>query len=118
MLVTDRIVNKLFAQRVAGSATITVTSHFEGSATASQIQTTISAGGVGPAGPTGATGATGPQGPTGATGSTGPAGVYQAGSGIAINTGTTPSTISTAVPYLPIAGGTLTGAFTSVIAPS
>jgi phage gp45-like len=68
----------------------------------------------GPAGPTGGTGPQGPAGPTGATGGTGPqgpagAGSYQAGSGIAINTGTTPPTISTAVPYLPIAGGNLTG---------
>src|SRR3954449_4921849 len=49
---------------------------------------------VGPAGPAG------PTGPTGPTGATGPAGTYQAGSGIAINTGTTPPTISTAVAYL------------------
>src|SRR4051812_19355493 len=34
---------------------------------------------------------------------------FQAGSGIAIDTGTTPPTISTAVPYLPLTGGTLTG---------
>jgi hypothetical protein len=51
----------------------------------------------------------GPQGPTGSTGPAGPAASYQAGSGIAINTGTTPPTISTAAPYLPLAGGALTG---------
>ena len=71
-------------------------------------------GPVGPAGPTGATGATGPQGvkgDTGATGATGAVGAssYQAGYGIAIDTGTIPQTLSTAVPYLPLTGGTLTG---------
>src|SRR3954452_15645925 len=34
---------------------------------------------------------------------------FQAGSGIAIDNGTTPPTISTAVPYLPLTGGTVTG---------
>jgi phage baseplate assembly protein V len=63
-------------------------------------------GSQGPAGPTGPTGATGPQGPVG------PAGTYQAGQGITINTGTTPPTISTATPYLPLAGGALTGNLT------
>lgn len=71
----------------------------------------------GPIGPIGLTGATGPQGPTGATGAAG-AGSYQAGSGIAINTGTTPPTISTAVPYLPLTGGTLTGLLTLSGAPT
>jgi hypothetical protein len=71
-------------------------------------------GPVGPAGPTGATGATGPQGvkgDTGATGATGAVGAssYQAGYGIAIDTGTVPQTLSTAVPYLPLTGGTVTG---------
>jgi hypothetical protein len=51
MAITDRIVNKLYAQRVSGPASITVTVHFEGPATGSHVQTTISAGGVGPAGP-------------------------------------------------------------------
>jgi Collagen triple helix repeat (20 copies)/Chaperone of endosialidase len=77
MSVTDRIVNKLSAQRVSGPATITVTAHFHG-ATPSQIQTTISTGSVGPpgpAGPAGPTGATGPQGATGATGPEGPQGI-------------------------------------------
>lgn len=73
------------------------------------------AGATGAQGPQGNPGVAGPQGPTGATGAqgpTGPAGTYQAGSGIAINTGTTPPTISTATPYLALTGGTLTGALT------
>lgn len=61
--------------------------------------------GGGSAGPPGPQGPQGPQGPPGPTGS----GSYQAGYGIAINTGTTPPTISTAVPYLPLTGGTITG---------
>lgn len=43
MATTDRIVNKIYAQRVAGPGTITVTFYAEGSSHASQIQTTISA---------------------------------------------------------------------------
>jgi hypothetical protein len=50
MSIADRIVNKLYAQRVSGPATIIVTAHFHG-ATPSQIQTTISTGSVGPPGP-------------------------------------------------------------------
>jgi hypothetical protein len=71
-------------------------------------------GGTGPQGPTGATGATGPAGPTGATGPQGVPGAssYQAGPGLTINTGTTPNTIDVATPYLPLTGGTLTGALT------
>jgi hypothetical protein len=41
---TDRIVNKLYAQRVAGPTNITVTAHFEGSAHGSHVQTTIPVG--------------------------------------------------------------------------
>jgi hypothetical protein len=90
------------------------------------IGLTGATGPQGPTGPTGATGPTGPQGPIGLTGATGPQGPtgatgassYQAGSGIAINTGTTPPTISTVVPYLPIAGGTLTGLLTLSGAPT
>jgi hypothetical protein len=42
MLATDRLVNKLSVQRITGGGgTITVTTHFEGSTAASQIQTTI-----------------------------------------------------------------------------
>src|SRR3954447_4691926 len=42
MLTTDRLVNKLSVQRITGGGgTITVTTHFEGSTAASQIQTTI-----------------------------------------------------------------------------
>jgi hypothetical protein len=51
MATTDRIVNKLYAQRVSGGATVNPIISFEGTTTASHIQTTISAGGVGPAGP-------------------------------------------------------------------
>jgi hypothetical protein len=53
---TDRIVLKLYAQKISGSGTLQVTVHFEGSSAASQIQTTISAGAQGPQGPAGPTG--------------------------------------------------------------
>jgi len=54
LLATDRIVNKLYAQRVTGGGgTITVTTYYEGTAHTSQIQTTISAGAQGPQGPPG-----------------------------------------------------------------
>lgn len=56
LLSTDRIVNKIYAQRVSGPTTITVTSYFEGTTHTSQIQTTITAGAAGPAGPGVATG--------------------------------------------------------------
>jgi hypothetical protein len=46
LLATDRLVAKLYAQRVSGPTTITVTTHYEG-ATPSQIQTTIIGGGGG-----------------------------------------------------------------------
>jgi hypothetical protein len=71
---TDRLVTKLYVQRVSGPASITVTTYFEGTTHASQIQTTITAGAAGPAGPTGATGPAGPTGPAGADGATGPTG--------------------------------------------
>lgn len=42
LLATDRIVNKLYAQRITGGGgTITVTTYYEGSSHTSQIQTTI-----------------------------------------------------------------------------
>jgi hypothetical protein len=63
-------------------------------------------GAQGAQGPQGATGQTGPQGPQGPAGASG----YQAGAGITINVGTTPPTISTAVPYMPVSGGTFSGA--------
>jgi hypothetical protein len=54
LLATDRIVIKLYAQRITGGGgTITVTTYYEGSAHASQVQTTISAGAQGPVGPPG-----------------------------------------------------------------
>ena len=77
LLATDRLVAKLYAQRVSGTAPFDVTTYFEGTANASQLQTTISAGAqgpVGPAGPTGPTGPAGPEGPAGTTGATGPEG--------------------------------------------
>jgi hypothetical protein len=83
LLATDRLVVKLYAQRVAGPTSITVTTYHEGTARTSQIQTTISAGAAGPPGPTGPAGPTGPTGPqgvkgdkgdTGAAGPTGPTG--------------------------------------------
>jgi hypothetical protein len=55
----------------------------------------------------------GPQGPTGATGATGAQGPnWQVGSGLALNTGTTPNTIDVATPYLALTGGTMTGLLT------
>jgi Domain of unknown function (DUF4082) len=59
LLDTDRIVNKLYAQRITGGGgTVVVTTYFEGSAHTSQIQTTISAGAQGPVGPPGPAGST------------------------------------------------------------
>jgi hypothetical protein len=73
-------------------------------------------GEVGPPGPTGPTGPIGPTGPMGPTGATGPAGPigpqgpnWQVGPGLTLNTGTTPSTIDTAVPYAPINAPIFTG---------
>jgi hypothetical protein len=67
-------------------------------------------------------GAPGPQGPagaTGATGATGPAGPnWQVGAGLSLNTGTTPSTVDVATPYLPLTGGTLSGLLTLSGAPT
>jgi hypothetical protein len=90
MLATDRIVAKLYGQRVTGPTTVTVTTYYRGSAHVSQAQTTITAGAqgpagpAGPAGPTGATGPTGAAGATGATGATGPTGATGAtGPGVA-----------------------------------
>jgi hypothetical protein len=61
LLATDRIVAKLYAQRVSGPTNITVTTFYEGVSHASQIQTTITAGAAGPVGPQG------PPGPSGAS---------------------------------------------------
>jgi hypothetical protein len=72
MAITDRLVSKISAQRVSGPATVTATVHFEGSTHNSHIQTTISAGGIGPAGPAGPAGATGAAGTTGTQGPIGP----------------------------------------------
>lgn len=76
---TDRIVVKLYAQRVSGPSPINVTVQFEGTTTGSHVQTTISTGSIGPTGatgigPTGATGRTGPTGAVGATGGVGAVG--------------------------------------------
>jgi hypothetical protein len=51
MLATDRIVAKLYGQRVGGPTTVTITTYYRGSSHVSQAQTTISAGAQGPAGP-------------------------------------------------------------------
>lgn len=56
MTATDRLVCKVYAQRVSGPGTITVTGYFEGTS-GSHIQTTISAGAQGPVGPPGPAGA-------------------------------------------------------------
>jgi len=42
LLPTDRVVAKLYAQRVSGAASITVTAYFEGTSHASYVQTTFS----------------------------------------------------------------------------
>lgn len=65
---TDRIVTKIWAQRVGGATNVTVTLYTAGSTNASHVQTTIAAGGVGPKGDTGATGAAGSPGAAGAAG--------------------------------------------------
>ena len=85
ILLTDRIVTKIYAVRTTGNATSQMTLYFEG-VTYSYINTTFSVGGVqgstgaqgvqgvqGPQGVQGAVGA-GAQGPTGLTGLTGPVG--------------------------------------------
>ena len=69
LAVTDRIVAKLYARRIGGPTTVTVTTFYEGTAHGSHVQTTISAGAQGPPGPQGIkgdTGDTGPAGPAGA----------------------------------------------------
>jgi hypothetical protein len=50
LLATDRLVAKLYAQRVSGPANVTVTTFYEGTAHGSHVQTTISAGAQGPKG--------------------------------------------------------------------
>jgi hypothetical protein len=69
-LTTDRLVFKVYAARVSGSASFNVVTSYEGQ-DVSYVKTTISAGSVGPQGATGATGATGSQGIQGITGVTG-----------------------------------------------
>jgi hypothetical protein len=75
------------------------------------------AGATGPQGPqgtTGAPGATGPQGPTGNTGATGPQGPnWTVSTGLTLNTGTTPSTLSLTTPIAAAAMPALTGDVTS-----
>src|SRR4051794_20443223 len=71
MAVDDRIVVKLYGRRISGPTSFPLTTYFEGSTHASQIQTTISAGSVGATGPQGVAGATGPTGPQGPQGPTG-----------------------------------------------
>ena len=56
ILASDRIVCRIYAQRVTGQSTVNVTSYWEGSTHLSHIQTTISAGSQGPPGAPGATG--------------------------------------------------------------
>lgn len=52
----------------------------------------------------------GPQGPAGPVGPTGPQGPnWQVGPGLALNTGTTPATVDTAVPYAPVNAPVFTG---------
>jgi hypothetical protein len=56
LLATDRLVSKVYAQRVSGPTSITVTTFYEGTTHASQIQTTISTGAQGAKGDKGDTG--------------------------------------------------------------
>jgi hypothetical protein len=93
LAITDRLVAKLFAQRVSG-ATISVTVYFEGTLHNSHVQTTISSGSIGATGPTGSTGAqgaAGTQGVQGIAGPTGPTGAVgaQGIQGVAGPTGST-----------------------------
>ena len=74
LLGTDRIVAKVYVQRVSGPGTVNVTTYYGGSAHNSHIQTTISAGSQGPVGPAGPPGPEGPEGPAGPEGPEGPAG--------------------------------------------
>lgn len=114
----DRIVFKWWVKRISGTNP-TVTISTEGTATASYIQTTISAGAAGntgatgpagatgvgatgatgTAGATGATGAQGTTGPTGAQGTTGATGA-QGATGAGATGATGPSTFDT----LPVSG--------------
>ena len=64
----DRLVVKLYGQRITGPTTVTVTTFYGGSAHNSHVQTTISAGAQGPTGPQGPAGPTGPAGPQGIPG--------------------------------------------------
>jgi hypothetical protein len=73
-LTTDRLVFKVYAARVSGSASFNVITSYEGE-DVSYVKTTISAGSVGAQGATGATGSQGIQGVTGATGATGSQGI-------------------------------------------
>ena len=74
ILLTDRIVTKIYAVRTTGNATSQMTLYFEGG-TYSYINTTFSVGGpTGFTGSTGSTGSTGFTGVTGFTGATGPIG--------------------------------------------
>jgi hypothetical protein len=70
LLATDRLIVKLYAQRVTGSSAACHGHHvLRGRPHTSRIQTTISAGAQGPVGPAG------PAGPKGDTGAQGPAGI-------------------------------------------
>jgi hypothetical protein len=61
LLLTDRLIYRLYATRVSGPNSFTVTTYFDGTTRASFIKTTISAGSAGSTGPTGPTGARGTQ---------------------------------------------------------
>jgi hypothetical protein len=61
LLLTDRLIYRLYATRVSGPSSFTVTTYFDGTTRASFIKTTISAGSAGSTGPTGPTGARGTQ---------------------------------------------------------
>ena len=62
LLATDRLVMKLYGQRITGPTTVTITTYYEGASHTSHIQTTISAGAQGIQGPEGPQGSQGPSG--------------------------------------------------------
>ncbi|MEK6832821.1 MAG: hypothetical protein AABY32_02145 [Nanoarchaeota archaeon] len=67
LLTTDRIVFKVSATRVSGTASFNVTVYMAGITNSSYIQTTIISGEIGFTGPTGPQGTTGPTGPANTT---------------------------------------------------
>lgn len=84
---TDRLVIKLYGQRITGPTTVTVTTFYGGTSHNSHVQTTISAGAQGPQGPTGPTGPAGPTGPEGPEGPQGEPGGGASGGYVILTAG-------------------------------